>query len=132
MKNISTLAIAFVTALTLSAAPLASASARDWDHHGGGGGWHHGGGGGWHHGGGWGPGPIAAIVGATAALVTAPFVLAGELAQPASVYAAPPQAYGYAPAPVAYGGYPGYYYARPAPVAYGYPPGYAYPAYAPY
>src|ERR1700727_1842315 len=92
MMKLSTTALGLVIALALTAAPLASASARGWDHH-----WGHGGGwgyrGGYYHSG---PGPVlgfaGAVVGAAAAIATAPFVLAGDIV-------APPVAVAPAPAP---------------------------------
>jgi hypothetical protein len=119
--RIPTVALSLVTALALTIAPIASASARGWDHWG-------------HRGGGWvGPGlVVGAVAGAAAALVTAPFALAGAvLAPPAPVYAAPAPAVYAAPAY----GYPGYYgYPQPRRVVYAYPqPAYYAPyGYAPY
>jgi len=142
--KLSSTALSLFTALALVSAPLAGASARDWDHHdrGGHGGWDHhdrgdhgggwdrdrGGRGGWdHHGHGDGfvIGAGAALVGAAFALAAAPFQIVGSAVAPAPVYQ---------PAPVAYG-YPGYYYAYPRQrVVVSYPqPVYAAPGYyAPY
>ena len=110
VMKISTVALSLATALSLAATPLASASAHDrWHHH--------------DHYDHWrGPGPVAAVVGAAAALVTAPFAIMGALASPPPAPVEPV----YATAPPAYYGYPGYYgYPQPAPVVYGYPaPGY--------
>ena len=135
MRKTAQTALGIVTALALTAAPLASASARDWDHERGG--WDRGHGGwgrgefhdrGFHHG----EGPIigfgAAVVGAAFALATVPFAIAADIASPGPVYATAsyPQPY---PQPV-YAAPPpyGYYYRRPHPVVvYGYPPAYAYP-----
>jgi hypothetical protein len=133
--------LGLVLATAIATAPIASANARGWDHHGGG---HWGGGHGGYYGG-RGPGPVlgfaGAVLGATVALATAPFVLASNIVSPGPVYAeasypqeAPQAVYAqpqYAqayPQPV-YAPAPGYYhYVRaPQPVyAYGPPPGYAY------
>lgn len=75
--------------------------------------------GGYYHGGyyrpyGHGVGPIGLLVGAAAAVIAAPFVLASRVVAPAPVYAPPPVVY----AAPSYAPPPGYVYA-PAPVYYG-------------
>ncbi len=121
-RNIKNIALGALMVAALAAAPLAPAQARDW-HHGGWGGH----GGGWDHRGGHGGDSLFfGLLGATAALVTAPFVLAGDILAPppAPVYAAPGYAQPAYAAPV-YAA-PAYGYYRPHRVVYAYPPAPAY------
>ncbi len=117
----------FLTGALLAAiAPLNAAMAQGHGGNGYGHGYGHG------SGRGYGPGPIGAIFGVAAAIIAAPFVIAGAIVQsatPAPAYY--PQGGGYyaqPPAP-AYGGG---YYGRGAPAGYpaqgyGPPPGYSQP-----